>query len=190
MKHPERTSTDFVGELEAIFTTRGAREYLGEEISIAEHMIQSAMRAEESTSSDSLIVAALLHDIGHLVQSQTEAEDWDREHDVVGAAYLAPRFGPAVVEPVRLHVQAKRYLCLVEPGYRERLSPASVHTLSLQGGVMSTQEAKAFESNSHYRGAVQIRRWDDSGKKEGIPIRSFSHFRATIERVRSKALSK
>ena len=148
------------------------------------------MRAEESSSSDLLIVAALLHDIGHLVQTQSEAEDWDRDHDVVGAVYLAPHFSPAVVEPVRLHVQAKRYLCLVEPGYRERLSPASVHTLSLQGGVMSTQEAKKFESNSHHRDAVQIRRWDDSGKNEGIPIPSFSHFRATIERVRGEALSK
>lgn len=190
MEHPENTSTDFVGELQAIFTTRGAWEYLGEEVSIAEHMIQSAMRAEESSSSDRLIVAALLHDISHLVQTQSDAVDWDRDHDVVGAACLAPHFGPAVVQPVRLHVQDKRYLCLVEPGYRERLSPASVHTLSLQGGVMSTQEAKTFESNSHHRGAVQIRRWDDSGKREGIPIRSFPHFRATIERVRSKALSK
>ena len=190
MEPLENTFSDFVDGLESIFTTRGAWEYLGEEVSIAEHMIQAAMRAEESSPSDLLIVAALLHDIGHLVQTQSEAEDWDRDHDVVGAAYLAPHFGPAVVEPVRLHVQAKRYLCLVEPGYRERLSPASVHTLSLQGGVMSTQEAKTFESNSHHRGAVQIRRWDDSGKNEGISIRTFSHFRATIERVRSKALSK
>jgi gamma-butyrobetaine dioxygenase len=176
---------DFIDALAEIFEGEGAAEYLGEEVTIAEHMIQTAVRAERSGAPDALVAAALLHDVGHFAHGQAAADDWHRKHDLAGAAFLAGHFGPDVVEPVRLHVAAKRYLCAVEPDYFDKLSAASVHTLEKQGGPMSPEEARAFESDPHFRDAVTLRRWEDDGKIVGETVPSFAAFRPLLERLRT-----
>ena len=175
---------DILEQLESIFATEGARAYLGESISISEHMLQAAVRAEDMNAGDALVAAALLHDIGYFSDVRMSATQKDREHDRAGAAFLVGHFGPEVTEPVRLHVQAKRYLCAVEPDYRDKLSDASVKTLNLQGGPMHAEEVASFESNLHYREAVQLRRYDDEGKIEGRPLPSFSSYRPLLRRLR------
>src|ERR1700722_17902635 len=123
-------------EILALFARRGAAAYFGESVSTTEHALQAAYFAQGEAASPSLIVAALLHDVGHLVEDvPDDLADWteDAGHERVGARWLAARFPPEVAEPVRLHVPAKRYLLATDPGYLARLSPASVVTLRLQG---------------------------------------------------------
>jgi gamma-butyrobetaine dioxygenase len=107
----------------------------------------------------------------------------DNRHDDTGADWLAQWFGPDVCEPVRLHVDAKRYLCAVDPAYRDQLSPASVYTMSVQGGPMSADEARAFESSRYARDAVAVRRWDDRAKDPAAPTRAFDEFRPLLGRL-------
>jgi len=173
----------FLDALEAIVEHQGAAEYLGEEVSIAEHMIQTAVRAQADGAPDALVAAALLHDIGHLVQPDADAGDWHRHHDEVGAAFLAGHFGPEVIEPARLHVAAKRYLCAVQPEYFHLLSDASVHTLAKQGGPMSADEVRAFEANPWHADAVRLRRFEEDAKHVGRTLPRFAAFRALLERV-------
>src|SRR6202042_1447751 len=121
--------------------------------------------------------AALLHDVGHFTGAISGADlmrGTDNKHSDTGAAWLARWFGPAVTEPVRLHVAAKRYLCAVEPGYADTLSPASVYTLSVQGGPMSEAEAAAFAAGPYAAGAVAVRRWDDAAKDPGADVPEFA----------------
>jgi gamma-butyrobetaine dioxygenase len=177
--------TDILDQLQEIFESEGANAYLGENVSTAEHMLQAAARAEDTQAGDALVAAALLHDIGYFTDVRMDAAKKECEHDLAGAAFLSGHFGPEVTEPMRLHVQAKRYLCAVEPSYWDKLSAASVRTLGLQGGPMDAEEVAAFESNPHYREAVQIRRYDDEGKVEGSPSRSFSSFRELLTRLRT-----
>jgi predicted HD phosphohydrolase len=116
------------------------------------------------------VVAALVHDIGHLLQNLPEDiadRGSDAHHEDVGHAWLARHFGPEVTEPVRLHVEAKRYLCRVDPGYLKRLSPASVQSLALQGGPFDDAEVREFENRPHYRDAVRLRTWDDARRFGG-----------------------
>jgi len=158
-------------EVIAIYGARGAAAYFGERVSMTEHGLQAAWFARVEGAAEPLIIAALLHDVGHLLDAvPDDLADWtaDSHHEEVGARWLAQRFGPQVSEPVRLHVPAKRYLCATEREYFERLSPASVHTLRLQGGPMSAREVQRFESEPHFREAVRVRRWDDQGKVAGL----------------------
>ncbi|MFC4943542.1 HD domain-containing protein [Pseudonocardia sp. GCM10023141] len=180
------TSTAIVDELEGLFSSQGAQEYLGEEVSIATHMLQAADCARAAGAAPALVVAALLHDVGHFTGLRTGAElmsGTDNHHDEQAAAYLAQWFGPEVVEPVRLHVAAKRYLCAVEPEYFAQLSPASVYTLSLQGGPMSPAEVATFAAHPHAADAVLVRRCDDGGKDSERETPTFAQFRATITGV-------
>jgi predicted HD phosphohydrolase len=133
--------------LAGIFERRGAEEYLGEPVTIAEHMLQGAALAESEGASDELVAAALLHDIGHFTSefgAYAPDDVEDKHHDDAGAEVLGPFFPPLVTECVRLHVAAKRYLCATDPTYFSKLSTASVHTLSLQGGPMSAAEVAEF----------------------------------------------
>jgi [1-hydroxy-2-(trimethylamino)ethyl]phosphonate dioxygenase len=160
-----------IAEILAMYAARGAGVYFGERVSMTEHSLQTAWFAHNESAPGPLIVAALLHDIGHLVEDVPEAlEDWksDARHEEVGARWLAQHFGPGICEPVRLHVPAKRYLCATDAQYFARLSPASVHTLKLQGGPMSPSEVARFESEPYFRDAVRVRRWDDQGKVAGL----------------------
>jgi len=173
-------------EVLAIYGRRGAEAYFGESVSVTEHGLQCAHFASSAQAPAALIIAALLHDIGHLIEPAPEQiSDWtsDAKHELSGARWLAARFTPAVSEPVRLHVAAKRYLCAIDAGYARHLSAASVRTLQLQGGVMSGAEIAAFETEPHYQDAVQLRRWDDGAKIAGLSTADFHHYAPLLERL-------
>ncbi|MGC1389047.1 MAG: phosphonate degradation HD-domain oxygenase [Steroidobacteraceae bacterium] len=173
-------------EIFAIFRARGAGAYFGEHVSMSEHALQAACFAQAEGASPALIVAALLHDIGHLIEAvPADIADWttDAGHERVGGRWLAQRFAPEVFEPVRLHVPAKRYLCATDGGYFAKLSEASVATLKLQGGPMSAAEAARFEGEPFNQEAVRLRRWDDQGKVAGLPTPEFEHYRSMIDRL-------
>lgn len=146
---------------------------------MSEHMLQAAALAEAEGADDALVVAALLHDVGHFVDefsAYAMADKFDKQHDVVGADLLAPYFDSRVVAAVRLHVAAKRYLCATRPEYSAQLSAASVHTLSLQGGPMSSLEVAEFEKIIGFGDAVRVRIWDDRAKVPRAPIGAFDDY--------------
>jgi phosphonate degradation associated HDIG domain protein len=175
-------------ELLPIYSRRGAAAYYGEAVTMSEHSLQTAYFAQAAAAPDALIVAALLHDVGHLIVSVPgDIAEWnnDARHEVSGSRWLAAHFGPAVYEPVRLHVPAKRYLCATDPAYFARLSPASIHTLQLQGGPMTAAELAAFEAQLYHRDALLLRQWDDQGKIAGMRTPDFNHYRVLIERMSS-----
>lgn len=178
--------TTIVPFIESIFARRGAEAYLGEPVTIAEHMLQAAQLAEQERAGDLLVAAALLHDIGHFTGEFGDdyiEQGVDNRHEDAGAAVLAPFFPPEVVEPVRLHVATKRYLCATDPGYRRKLSEASVKTLALQGGPMSPEEVRAFAAHPFRDVAVRVRLWDEAAKVPGLPTPGFAHYRPLLERV-------
>jgi len=171
-------------EVIRLFATHGAGAYFGERVSMLEHALQAAHFAQQDHAPPDLVVAALLHDVGHLLEDvPDDIADWhvDARHEQVGGAWLAQRFGPEISDPVTLHVPAKRYLCAIDPDYFGRLSPASVVTLKLQGGPMSGSEVAAFEQQRFYPEAVQIRRWDDRGKVAGLRTLALDQYRDMVE---------
>lgn len=171
-------------EIFRLFAKGGAEAYYGEAVSMLEHALQAAHFARKANAPDALVIAALLHDIGHLVEEvPADIADWnvDAHHEEKGAAWLARHFGPEVCNPVRLHVPAKRYLCATDSSYFSKLSPASVHTLKLQGGPMNAEEVSAFERIPHYKDATRVRRWDDAGKIAGLKTAGLAEYRAMIE---------
>jgi phosphonate degradation associated HDIG domain protein len=167
-----------------LFARRGAAAYHGEAVSQTEHALQAAELAEREGAADNLVVAALLHDVGHLLDGQDEDladRGLDGRHEEAGCAWLAAHFGPMVTEPIRLHVAAKRYLCAVDPGYLAGLSSSSRLSLSLQGGPMEAEECVNFESNPLYHDAVRLRRWDDTAKVPGLTVPGLEHYRERLE---------
>ena len=166
----------------AFFHARGHENY-GEDVTQLEHALQCAQLAVRAGASETLVVAALLHDIGHLVADlapDAAEHGIDDRHEVVGNRYLVAHFPPSVAEPVRLHVDAKRYLCAVRPGYHDALSAASKLSLGLQGGPMSAEEVKEFEANPFYQDAVILREWDDSGKDPSLTVAPIESYREAI----------
>lgn len=175
-------------EIFTLFQHRGSDAYFGEPVSMTQHALQAAHFATREGAPASLVIAALVHDVGHLIEEiPADIADWrsDAEHEVVGALWLAQRFGPSVSEPVRLHVPAKRYLCATDPGYRRRLSSASVVTLELQGGPMSPVELAQFEKEPFAQDALRLRRWDDQGKIAGLAIAGLAEYRPLIQTLAS-----
>ena len=173
-------------EIIELYDWRGAQAYLGEEVSMSEHGLQAAYFAQASDAAEALSVAALLHDVGHLTEVvPDDLSDWTKDagHERSGSRWLAKYFGPEVFEPVRLHVPAKRYLCATEPAYFQQLSAASVTTLKLQGGPMSSAQITAFESERYWREALKVRRWDDQGKIAALKTPGFEHYRTLLERL-------
>ena len=174
---------DSVDEILQLFETRGSAAYLGEPVSQREHALQAAHLAEVDGASDALVTASLLHDIGHLLGADADdptESGIDALHEEKGYAWLARHFGPEVCEPVRLHVIAKRYLCSVDPEYFRLLSPASVRSLELQGGQLTSQEIQRFEANPFHKDAVRLRRWDDSAKIPALQVPVARHYIAKL----------
>jgi phosphonate degradation associated HDIG domain protein len=170
------------------FESHGAAAYLGEPVTLRQHMLQSAAAAETDGAGDELVAAALLHDIGHLLHDEREdaaQHGIDTHHEEIGFRFLERHFPASVVDPVRLHVAAKRYLCAVDPDYQSRLSQASLLSLQLQGGPMSTEETAAFEQQPHWREACWLRQWDDLGKDPDADVPPLEHYRAVLEAVAS-----
>lgn len=171
-------------EILARFLANGHRHY-GENVTEQEHALQSAAAAEKLGASEDVIVACLLHDYGHLLHDLGETiadHGIDARHEDLGAAMLREKFPDAIVEPVRMHVDAKRYLCTVQPRYLSTLSPASIQSFELQGGLMSDEEVRAFEANPHFSEAVLLRRCDDAAKIVGAPTKSLEDYREMVKR--------
>ena len=186
MTAPKLDRSNIVEFIADIFERRGAESYLGEQVSMSEHMLQGAVLAVAEGAPEELVAAALLHDIGHYTSEfgpMSLGDERDNYHEESGAMVLAPFFPSVITECVRLHVPAKRYLCATDKGYHDRLSEASKHTLMLQGGPMSAAEVKDFESNPYHREAVRVRIWDDEGKKPGVVTPEFRHYVPLLQRV-------
>ena len=176
---------DFIMIVTSILDRHGDRESNGLGLSVLEHMLQSASEAETAHAETHEVVAALLHDIGHFVvdfpSDMQNVEDTG--HDGVGAAILEPFFGPEIVEPIRLHVRAKRYLCTVEPSYHDKLTIPAKHTFRLQGGNMSKAEINEFEALPFAEKATRLRRWCDRGMTPGRKTKGFEEYHSLIESV-------
>ncbi len=173
-----------IDEIFARFREYGSGAYLGEPVSMTEHMLQSAYAAEQDGAEPRLVAAALLHDYGHFIHDYEEdaAEHGiDTQHEEVGHAFLSEHFGPEIAEPIRMHVAAKRYLCATDPSYMEQLSPASILSLDLQGGPYSAAEVEEFERSPYAKDAVRLRRWDDIGKIAGLETPDLEHYRPALE---------
>jgi phosphonate degradation associated HDIG domain protein len=156
-----------------LMVQRGGATYFGEPVTVLEHCLQAAHYATRESSPDSLVIAALLHDVGHLLHHKGEdaAEGGvDTRHEQLAERLLAAHLPQAVTEPIRLHVAAKRYLCFADPAYAQALSPSSQLSLQLQGGPMSSREAEEFLGGSFAREAVALRLWDDEAKIPDLPV--------------------
>ena len=156
--------------------------YIGENLTISEHMIQAAMLAEKNKSSDDLICSSLLHDYGHFViedPNQLVNDKVDGKHEIIGANYLKNYFHNKIIEPILLHVEAKKYLSR-EKKYFNSLSDASKISLKLQGGVMNDLDAKKFEKNKNYKNAIKLRKFDEGAKKENIKIKKIEDYKELL----------
>lgn len=174
-----------IDEIFGLFDRFGDRDY-GEDITQRAHALQAAHFAREDRASETLIAAALLHDVGQFLNGAGEAaetEGRDARHEVNGGAWLARHFPASVVEPVRLHVAAKRYLCAVEPGYTEALSAASLLSLRLQGGPFTPEEARDFAALPFADEATRLRRYDDLGKQPDLTFAPLESYRGLLERL-------
>jgi phosphonate degradation associated HDIG domain protein len=168
-----------ISDIETLFRTHGAIEYDGEPVSILDHSLQSASRAESDGAPAELVTAAFLHDLGHLLNRQGDtpsARGIDDQHQYFAIPFLRPLFRPAVIEPIRLHVDAKRALCRLEAGYAEALSEDSKRSLALQGGGFSKEGAAAFMAKPHAAEAIRLRRWDDAAKVPGVSTPPLEHY--------------
>ena len=153
--------------------------YIGEKVTITEHMIQTAMLAEKSNSSSSLICSSLLHDYGHFILEKPDdlvSKGKDGKHEDVGYEFLNKYFVKSVVEPIKYHVKAKRYLAKDEKYYRI-LSEASKVSLKLQGGIMDDKEAKEFEGNEFFEDSIKLRKFDEGAKKTDLKIKSINEYK-------------
>jgi len=177
--------------IDRAFASAEGMAYLGEDVSMVQHQLQAGALAIAAGSSDALAVAALLHDVGHMIGHEVGEDDAaialsndaDAHHDRSGARWLAQWFGPDVTEPVRLHVAAKRYLVAMEVDYASKLSLASVHTLELQGGPMSADEAARFAADPLSAAAIAVRRFDEAAKDPLIEAPAVRTHRDLVVRV-------
>jgi phosphonate degradation associated HDIG domain protein len=179
-------SDRLISEIDRLFARRGCEMYAGEPVTQTEHALQTAWQAEQNGAGTALITAALLHDVGHLLHDMGEdcaEEGIDDKHEALGAEWLARHFGPDVVEPVRLHVAAKRYRCAVDPEYHARLSDASRLSLKLQGGPFTESLARKFEEHPHFDAAVRLRLWDEAAKIPQLKTPPLEQFLAVVKKA-------
>jgi phosphonate degradation associated HDIG domain protein len=180
-----------VDDILELYERRGARMYGSEAVSQCEHALQCAMLAAEGGASAELIAASLLHDVGHLIAELPHSleRETDDVHQYLPIPFLRGTFADAVLEPIRLHVDAKRYLCRSEQGYWDALSPASRHSLELQGGTFDTLAADRFLARPSAWDAIRLRRWDDAAKVAGRAtpsLRDFEPLLRSLERGRNE----
>ncbi len=171
-------------QLLTVFTGRATRRYGLSAVNQLQHALQAAQQAETDGCTPATVLASLLHDVGHMIHELGEdpaSRGIDDVHEELGAAWLAKHFTPDVVEPVRLHVAAKRYLCATESDYFGKLSPDSVRSLELQGGLMSADEVAAFRKLPYYAEAVRLRRYDEGAKDPRASTADFDHFLRHVE---------
>ena len=175
-----------LADIGKLFADHGHIEYSGEGVTQLEHALQAANLAEKEGAGDALVAAALLHDLGHLLNLQGDtpsARGIDDRHQYFAIPFLRPLFPPAVIEPIRLHVDAKRALCALDPGYHEALSDDSKRSLELQGGTYTAEEARLFVAKPYARDAMRVRRWDDQAKVPGKVTPGIDHYLAVVART-------
>ena len=173
-------------EIIRILATKGQEQYGTEAVSQLEHALQCATLAEKNNSTPELITASLLHDFGHLIHNLGEdaaTRGIDDRHEYLALSYLNKIFSPTVTEPIRMHVNAKRYLCTVDNNYWASLSPASKTSLELQGGIYSEQEAQEFISQPYAKDAVKLRIWDDLAKVRDLRTPNLEYFVPKIQKL-------
>jgi phosphonate degradation associated HDIG domain protein len=175
-------------DIEHLLSTRGFHQYGREAVSQLEHALQCAQLAEQAGETPATVVAALLHDLGHLLVPGGDTAGQDDLHQYVALPFLRGLLPDAVLEPIRLHVDAKRYLCTMEAGYWETLSPASQHSLVLQGGPYTVSEAGRFASQPFAQEAIRLRRYDDHAKVPGRATPPLAHYLATTRALAREAL--
>ena len=174
-----------LADIETLFAKHGASQYSGEPVTQLEHALQAAQLAEEAGADDELVTAALLHDLGHLLNDQGESPTLrgiDDMHQYFALPFLRGVFGDRLLDAIRWHVDAKRYLCATRPGYRSHLSDDSKRSLALQGGTSSPEDAAAFIARKHAADAVALRLWDDLAKAPAMPTPPLSHYLTIAER--------
>ncbi len=179
-------------DIETLFARHGANQYSGEPVTQLEHALQTAHLAERSGADDALVTACLLHDLGHLLNDQGETPSLrgiDDTHQYFALPFLRGLFPDAVLDAIRLHVDAKRYLCQANAGYHAKLSEDSKRSLALQGGVFGVGQAAAFLAQSGARDAVMLRQWDDLAKQAGLVTPPLAHFLGRAERCRAAKIS-
>ena len=180
-----------IEDIENLFVARVAEQYSVEPVTQLEHALQSAALAEAGDASDALVTAALLHDLGHLLHDLGDtptARGIDDVHQYRALPFLRGTFGADVLDPIRLHVDAKRYLCAMREGYFAALSDDSKRSLGLQGGIFNEGQAEAFIAQPGAADAVRLRLWDDSAKTAGAPTPPLSHFLARARRCSAGAV--
>jgi phosphonate degradation associated HDIG domain protein len=178
-----------IADICALFERHGGRMYSGEPVTQLEHALQTAAAAEATGANPALITASLLHDLGHLLNDQGEtptARGIDDVHQYFALPFLRPMFDDDVLDPIRLHVEAKRYLCATRPGYHDALSADSVRSLALQGGVHDRAQADAFIALPGAHAAVLLRQWDDAAKIAGRATPPIDHFVPIMEASRRR----
>ncbi|MGB2817442.1 MAG: phosphonate degradation HD-domain oxygenase [Burkholderiaceae bacterium] len=182
-------------EVEALFAAKGDRLYAGEPVTQLQHALQAAHLAEQEDAGDELVVAAFLHDLGHLINDQGDTPTLrgiDDRHEFVALPFLRDLFGPEVLQPIRLHVDAKRYLCARGNGtvsgaeYWSALSIDSRRSLELQGGIFSENEADGFRAQPFAEDGVRVRLWDDRAKLAQAVTPPLAHYIALAARVAAR----
>lgn len=173
-------------DIALLFQRHGGTQYSGEPVTQTEHALQTALLAEQAGADDELVTAALLHDLGHLLHDHGETPTLrgvDDLHQYAALPFLRGLFGPRVLDAIRWHVDAKRYLCATQPHYQASLSADSQRSLVLQGGVFSADAAQAFIARPHAQDAVRLRLWDDQAKAAGLPTPDLDHYLERARRV-------
>ena len=175
-----------IDQIIGLYEAKGGRAYEGEGVTQLEHALQSAWLAEQAGASRELVCAALLHDIGHLLNDKGETPTLrgvDDLHQYMALPFLRLFFPESVLAPIRLHVDAKRYLCATRPEYYAGLSADSQRSLALQGGVFSPAEAERFIDQPHAADAINVRLWDDAAKVAGARTPGLAHFETALRAV-------
>jgi predicted HD phosphohydrolase len=177
-----------VAQIIHLYRTEGGARIGRDAVSQQEHALQCGLLAQEAQAGPELVAAALLHDLGHLV-TPADPQQRDHRHETRALVFLRGGFPIAVLDPIRLHVAARRYLCAIDSGYLAGLSPAARRCLHLQGGPLRGEEMRAFLAEPHAPDAVALRHWDDQARSPTRPTPGWEHFQRVLELVRLRPVA-